>query len=139
MRLQVEERGGEIQLNLTGNSFQIQADTVHLSNVLFNLLDNSLKYAKEAPQIKLNLEDQAKSVCITVSDNGIGIPEAYQKKVFDRFFRVPTAGDRHDVKGYGLGLSYVADIVKQHGGQVKLWSNETAGSTFQITLPKAHE
>ena len=138
MRLQIEERGGEILLDSTGTSFSLEADPVHLSNVLFNLLDNSLKYAQKAPKISLTLEEQEQSIQLRVADNGIGIPKAYQEKVFDRFFRVPSTGDRHDVKGYGLGLSYIADIVKQHNGQIELSPNTPQGSIFQITLPKAH-
>ncbi|MEL6837290.1 MAG: HAMP domain-containing sensor histidine kinase [Bacteroidota bacterium] len=139
MKLQIEESGGVIEFECSGASFELSADAVHLSNVLFNLLDNSLKYTTGAPEIRLALEDQEDFVYVTVSDRGIGIPIAYEKKVFDRFFRVPSTGNRHDVKGYGLGLSYVADIVKQHGGQIQLRSNEPQGSIFQIILPKAHE
>lgn len=135
MKIQVEQRQGHFALHLEGDDFHLMGDAVHLTNVLFNILDNSLKYTEGAPEIKLSLVAEEQAVRLVVQDNGIGIPANYQNKVFDRFFRVP-AGDRHNVKGYGLGLSYVADIVEQHGGQIQLHSEEGQGTSFQITLAK---
>jgi len=136
MSIQVEQAGGFFKLDKQGEDFLIAADAVHLSNVLFNLLDNSLKYTEEKPIIHLKLVAQATQVILTISDNGIGISTEYQSKVFDRFFRVPQQGNQHNVKGYGLGLSYVADIIRQHNGNIILNSTEGKGTSFSIELPR---
>lgn len=139
MRIQMEQRGGRFNVSTEGDSFHLLGDPVHLTNVLFNLLDNSLKYAKDAPEVDIKLEQRTGQILLQVCDNGIGIPKEYRSKVFERFFRVPSVGDRHDVKGYGLGLSYVADIIKQHGGQIELSPNEPQGTCFTITLPSQED
>lgn len=136
MSIQVEQAGGIIKLAKEGEDFRLAADAVHLSNVLFNLLDNSLKYTEVAPIIHLKLEAQATQLILTIKDNGIGISPADQSKVFDRFFRVPQQGNQHNVKGYGLGLSYVADIIRQHNGHIRLESTLGKGSSFRIALPR---
>lgn len=136
MSIQVEQAGGFFKLDKEGEDFLLAADAVHLSNVLFNLLDNSLKYTEGAPRINLKLEAQATQIILTISDNGIGISPAYQSKVFDRFFRVPQQGNQHNVKGYGLGLSYVADIIRQHNGNITLDSISGKGTSFKIELPR---
>jgi two-component system phosphate regulon sensor histidine kinase PhoR len=102
---------------------------------VYNLLDNALKYSAANPQITLQLKKPALGVIqLEVEDKGIGIPDRYLSKVFERFFRVPTK-DRHDVKGYGLGLSYVQHIIKEHGGFIAVKSKEGVGSTFTVSLP----
>lgn len=136
MSIQVEQTGGIFKLETAGDDFLLAADAVHLSNVLFNLLDNSLKYTEGAPIIHLKLEAQAARIIFTISDNGIGISPVHQSKVFDRFFRVPQQGHQHNVKGYGLGLSYVADIIRQHDGKITLDSTPGKGSSFRIELPR---
>lgn len=136
MRIQMEQSGGRFTVSTQGENFQLIADPVHLTNVLFNLLDNSIKYAKDAPEVDIEIVSAAQGITLRICDNGIGIPKEYRSKVFERFFRVPSTGDRHDVKGYGLGLSYVADIIKQHGGQIELSPNNPQGSCFTITLPQ---
>ncbi len=106
----------------------------HFANVVTNLLDNAIKYGSKTINITLT-NDGSGNVELIVSDDGMGIPFAYQSQVFEPFFRVPT-GDIHDVKGFGLGLSYVKQVVRQHGGKIKLKSKEGQGSTFILTIPK---
>lgn len=137
MRLQVEKHDAVLKINTAGSDFTITADRLHISSVLFNLLDNALKYSNTNPEIEVALNESANLITLTVTDNGIGIPTEYQKKIFDKFFRVPS-GNTHNVKGYGLGLSYVAYVVKLHKGTIELQSHEGNGSTFIIKLPKQH-
>jgi Signal transduction histidine kinase len=122
-----------VQLN--GYRFMVQADKLHMTSVLFNLLDNALKYSKENATINLVLKADASNIVMHVSDNGIGIPAVYKEKVFEKFFRVP-AGDTHNAKGHGLGLSYSAQVLRQHHGSITVDSSEGVGSTFTIILPK---
>lgn len=134
LRLQTEKYRGQITVETSG-SLQLRGDRLHLQSVVFNLLDNALKYSKENPSIRVQLTGREGEVELKVSDNGIGIPAGYLNKVFEKFFRVPT-GDTHNAKGHGLGLSYVAQVVKQHGGTISLDSHEGIGSTFTIIIPK---
>ncbi len=136
MKLQFEKYHAQVSFEKIGQSFQVNADKIHLTNVVYNLLDNALKYSGElAPEISLTLDANESEIRLSVADNGIGIAPEYQEKVFEKFFRVPT-GDTHNVKGYGLGLNYVASVVKQHSGQISVQSHIGQGSTFTITLPK---
>jgi two-component system phosphate regulon sensor histidine kinase PhoR len=100
-------------------------------------LDNALKYSKAAPRVTVHLQGEQEFVVLSVSDNGIGIPASYKDKIFEKFFRVPT-GDQHNVKGYGLGLSYVAYVVQRHGGEVIVRSEEGVGSHFTIKIPRGY-
>jgi len=125
----------EINKTSSGNSFNIFADQAHIKNVISNLLDNAIKYAGEQVNININLQEKGNNLELSISDNGIGIPKAYQKGVFDLFFRVPS-GNIHNVKGFGLGLAYVKQIIQQHQGTIDLSSEESVGSTFVIELPK---
>jgi two-component system phosphate regulon sensor histidine kinase PhoR len=134
MRLHLDKAGAAISLHRTGTDFTVQADRMHMSSVLSNLLDNALKYSREHPVIAVDLSEEDGFVIIAVSDNGMGIPAAYRDKVFEKFFRVPT-GDHHNIKGYGLGLSYVHHIVMRHNGSIRLDSKEGVGSSFIIKLP----
>ena len=114
----------------------VQGDRLHLVSVIFNLLDNALKYSNGTPRITIRIiwaSDTA--VRLSITDNGIGIPPEYRDKVFDKFFRVPT-GNLHNTKGYGLGLSYVAHVVRKHQGTIQVEPAEGGGSSFVITLPK---
>ena len=135
LRLQFEKYNASIDFKVSGNDFSLRADRTHLTNVVYNLLDNALKYSNKNPNITVEITENEKNIKLTIADDGIGIEPVYQGKVFEKFFRVPT-GDTHDVKGYGLGLSYVASVVQQHGGEVKLDSVLEKGSRFMITLPK---
>lgn len=137
MRLQFDKTGTTVGLHLQGADFTITADRLHLLSVVYNLFDNAIKYCKVAPRLDVYLTAQADAIDLRFVDNGIGIPAGYQDKVFEKFFRVPT-GDIHDVKGYGLGLSYVTHIVREHGGKISLQSVEGKGSTFIIQLPRQH-
>ena len=116
--------------------FDVRADRSHLSSVISNLLDNALKYSRESPVITVDVAKADGMVVLAVTDNGIGIPAVYLRRVFDKFFRVPS-GDHHNIKGHGLGLNYVQHIVHAHRGFVTVDSKEGKGSTFTIKLPAA--
>ena len=135
LSLQFEKNRAKVNFTTEGQDFQIDADPIHLTNVVYNLLDNALKYSKDQPNIDINLSEHNGSLTLSVKDQGIGIPKEYQSKVFDQFFRVPN-GDRHNVKGYGLGLSYVAGVIQQHGGQIILDSEVDNGTRFTVFLPR---
>ncbi|GGM83467.1 hypothetical protein GCM10010967_14030 [Dyadobacter beijingensis] len=109
----------------------VQVDRMHFGNVLNNLIDNAIKYSYDRVTISFDFRKEPEGWQLTVSDNGIGIPKAYQTSVFDRFFRVPT-GDLHQVKGFGLGLAYVRQVVEKHGGSVSLASEPGKGSAFVL-------
>lgn len=136
MRLQFEKTSAEVQLKIVGESFFIQSDRLHMSSVIFNLLDNALKYSQGKPHIEIELKKGGDHIYLHVSDHGIGIPAAYHGKIFRHFFRVPTE-DHHNVKGHGLGLSYVAHIIRLLKGQIHVSSNPHGGTTFTIQLPAA--
>jgi len=123
-----------IKTNLISERHEINADPMHLRNIISNLMDNALKYSHEKPEIKIETNNLVEGFQITVKDNGSGISKHHQKKIFDSFYRVPT-GDRHDVKGYGIGLSYVKKIVEAHKGTITLESEQGKGTTFKIFLP----
>lgn len=130
----LQERGGIATLELAATKHTVQGDRVHLTNALFNLMDNAVKYSKGAPQITFASTNDRKHLRITVRDKGIGIKREDLKNIFERFFRVHT-GNVHDVKGFGLGLHYVAEIVRAHGGKVHVESTWGEGSAFTIELP----
>ncbi len=127
------EQEKDIQLNLNAANAMADVDKLHFSNVLFNLLDNAIKYCRRKPEIKIETYNQKQNLIIRIQDNGIGISAEDKKRVFEKFFRVST-GNLHDVKGFGLGLSYVMQIIKAHRGKIELESKEGEGSTFTITL-----
>ncbi len=135
MKLQIDKLHAKVNFECTGTDFLMYADRIHITSVLYNLLDNALKYSKENPEINVAINEFSNYVEITVKDNGIGIAPAYKNKIFDKFFRVPT-GNVHNTKGYGLGLSYVNDIIKRHHGFIHVDSQEGIGSSFKIQLPK---
>jgi len=134
MRLQLEKKNASVILTHSGNT-SLMGDRLHLLSVVFNLVDNALKYSPENPDIKIAVEEKENNVELRVADNGVGIPDEYKTKVFEKFFRVP-AGNVHNIKGYGLGLSYAASVVKKHGGTIEAKNNEGGGTSFTITLPK---
>jgi two-component system, OmpR family, phosphate regulon sensor histidine kinase PhoR len=136
MKLQFEKYRAQVNVQLQGYRYGITADRLHITSVLFNLLDNALKYSKENPTIRIDLKDETEQIFLLVSDNGIGIPAEYHKKIFDKFFRVPS-GDTHNVKGYGLGLSYVSYVIQRHYGSIEVESQPGIGSRFIIKLPAA--
>ena len=136
-RLKVQNIGGEITANLNATDTYIYVDEMHFTNVLFNLLDNAVKYRDEERNLTLKIGTRNTKngrIQITISDNGIGIKREYIRKIFDRFYRVHT-GNRHDVKGFGLGLSYVKNIVDASDGSIHVESELGKGTQFVITLP----
>ncbi|MBK7850154.1 MAG: HAMP domain-containing histidine kinase [Bacteroidetes bacterium] len=134
--IQIENKQGELKLNLDAENPVIFGDKTHLVNALYNLVDNAIKYSPEKPELSVRTHNHEKQFILVVSDKGIGIEKEYQKKVFEKFFRVPT-GDVHDVKGFGLGLSYIKKIVELHQGKIDLESTPGKGTTFTVTLPNA--
>ncbi len=135
LAIQTVKRGGKVELNLAATSPVIEADRIHLTNVVYNLMDNALKYASENPLLEISSRNTPNGVEFRFKDNGIGIPKEHLGKVFDRLYRVPT-GNVHDVKGFGLGLSYVRTVVVRHNGSIHVESEPGKGSTFVIELPK---
>ncbi len=132
--IQVKERDGSLNLQLDASETLVEGDKNHLVNVIYNLLDNATKYSKESPEITVSTAVEEDRIRISVTDNGIGIGGENLRKVFDKLYRVPT-GNVHNVKGFGLGLSYVKIITERHGGQVLAQSKLGQGSTFTIELP----
>lgn len=137
-QLSLTEKGGSIKVDLHALSYQIMADKLHITNVMYNLLDNAIKYNHQLPEIVITTHNERDMVCITITDNGIGISPEHVKRIFDRFYRVPT-GNVHDVKGFGLGLNYVRLIIKAHNGTIKVFSEPDKGSKFSIWLPLSVE
>ena len=131
---QIELREGIINMDLQAENPEIQADEVHLTNIIFNLLDNANKYSPEKPIIKITTENTEKGLSIKVIDQGIGMTKESIKQIFEKFYRVPT-GNVHDVKGFGLGLSYVKKMVEEHHGRINVVSKLGEGSEFEVVLP----
>ena len=134
MRMQIEQKQGSVVLNLEAKEIVINGDKIHFANALSNLVDNALKYSSEVPELMIQTFNKNGYLIIAVSDNGIGIEQEYHNKVFEKFFRVPK-GDIHDVKGFGLGLTYIKSIIELHGGSIELQSEIGKGTSFIIRLP----
>jgi two-component system phosphate regulon sensor histidine kinase PhoR len=133
--LRVKNKNGILRAQLEAENAMIKGDEVHITNVIFNLLDNAMKYSNEQPDITVSTEDRNDMIVVSVRDKGIGIPKEHHTQIFDRFYRVPT-GNVHNVKGFGLGLSYVKKIVDLHNGKIKVDSAVNKGTKFSILLPK---
>ncbi len=133
-QLLIDQRGGSITKQLGASNCIISADKLHLTNIIFNLIDNAVKYTKDQPNIIITTKDTADGIEIVIKDNGIGISKDNLRKIFDKFYRVPT-GNVHNVKGFGLGLSYVKAVVEKHNGTIHVESEIGKGSTFKILLP----
>ncbi len=129
------EQGVKVELNLNAESGAINADPVHITNVIYNLLDNAVKYCEIIPEIKVSTRTDKKGIVIEFTDNGIGMKREELKLIFDKFYRIPT-GNLHNVKGFGLGLYYVRLIIQEHGGTIDVKSQVGKGTTFTIWLPK---
>ncbi len=136
--LLLKARHGTISTELKAEFSFVEADKVHLTNVVFNLLDNAIKYSHNSPEIKISTENLNKGMLIHVKDKGMGISKANQNKIFDTLYRIST-GNVHNVKGFGLGLSYVKAIIELHGGYIKLDSEVKKGSTFSVFVPFGFE
>ncbi|MES2131094.1 MAG: HAMP domain-containing sensor histidine kinase [Bacteroidota bacterium] len=133
-QLLIDQRNGIITKQLDATNCLIIADKVHLTNIIFNLIDNAVKYTSDTPHILISTRDGAGGIEITIKDNGIGISKDNLRKIFDKFYRVPT-GNVHNVKGFGLGLSYVKAVVEKHNGTIHVESEIGKGSTFKILMP----
>ena len=129
------EHDGKINLELNASNSIIFADQVHITNVVYNLLDNAIKYCKNTPEIIIRSTSEKKGINIEFEDNGLGIKKDDIRFIFDKFYRVPT-GNLHNVKGFGLGLFYVKMIIEEHGGTIKVKSELGKGTTFYIWLPE---
>ena len=132
--IRVMGKSGILNLDLKALKAEVLADEFHLTNTMYNVLDNAEKYSKNHPEISIITHNEKDGLLISIRDAGIGIKKDFQKYVFDKFFRVPT-GDVHNVKGFGLGLSYVKTIIEAHRGTVTLQSKLNTGSQFDIYLP----
>ena len=132
--IQIENKQGNLRLNLEAGRFVVMGDRTLLTSAMCNLIDNAVKYSGDKPELSIQTSNIGQNLVVVVSDQGIGIEREYQKKVFDKYFRVPT-GDVHDVKGFGLGLAYVKKIFEMVGGTIELYSDKGKGTTFTITIP----
>lgn len=139
-KLKVEKYGGKIEAVLGAQESTVRVDEMHFTNVIFNLLDNAVKYRREEVPLRLIVSTRditqhgEERIEITIHDNGIGMKREDLKKIFEKFYRVST-GNRHDVKGFGLGLAYVKKMVGELGGDISVESELNAGTKFIITLP----
>ena len=134
MSLRVEEKQGTFTMNLNATQHFILGDDNHVTNIFYNIIDNAIKYCDKVPDIRISTENKRKTIIITISDNGKGIKKDALKHIFDKFYRVPS-GNIHDVKGFGIGLYYVKQIVDKHKGKIKAESTLEKGTTFIIQLP----
>ncbi len=134
MSLKIQKHNAEVSMDLQAFSALISADELHFTNVLYNLIDNALKYSKENPEIRISTKNTTNQLIISVEDNGIGMNRDQQAKIFEQFYRIPT-GNLHDVKGFGLGLSYVSTIVKRLNGVISVRSEKDKGSAFELKFP----
>lgn len=134
LSVQIEQHGGEVELDFEATEELVQGDEVHLSNVLYNLVDNAIKYSPEKVHLKVSTSDDQGGIRISVADEGLGLARDQILRIFDTFYRVPT-GNLHNVKGFGLGLSYVKKMVEAHKGTVQVTSQPGEGSVFSVWLP----
>jgi len=134
LSLQVEQKEGAVIQKLGALQDTVFADELHLHNILYNLVDNAIKYSPDHPEITVKTMNATKGIVINVSDQGVGIAKESIGKIFDKFYRIPT-GNLHNVKGFGLGLAYVKTLVEAHGGKIKVSSEPGKGSNFELYLP----
>ena len=138
--INVQQIGGTLQSDLTAENPLVCVDEMHYTNVIYNIMENALKYRRDNVDFELRVRtyNHGDNYCVEIQDNGIGIPKDDQKRVFEKFYRVHTS-DRHDVKGTGLGLAYVHKMVHIHGGSIKVESQVGRGTKFTITLPNTKD
>jgi two-component system phosphate regulon sensor histidine kinase PhoR len=135
LSVQIDARNGVLDLYLDAREDSIIADEVHLTNILFNLIDNANKYSPEKPEITVSTDNVPEGIKITVSDKGLGMNKEELSHIFEKFYRVST-GNIHDVKGFGLGLSYVKKMITLHGGGIEVWSQPGKGTTFELIFKR---
>jgi two-component system phosphate regulon sensor histidine kinase PhoR len=136
--LQVEKKGGTVTSELTAVNPVATSDLCHFANLVYNLLDNANKYSLNAPEIKISTRNTNKGVLILVEDKGIGMTKAVQSRIFERFYR-QTSGNIHNVKGFGLGLSYVKAVLEANRGSINVHSEPGKGSRFEVFIPFIRE
>ena len=132
-QFRIQNSGGKIHLNLPKEPIEITSDKMHLTNIISNLVDNAIKYSLSAPEIEINLKRENKKLLLSVKDHGVGIKKEHMNKIFDKLYRIPT-GNLHDVKGFGLGLSYVKAIADSHGWDILVRSKFGEGSEFILVM-----
>jgi len=135
-KMNLKDINGNLILNLGAINHIIKADKIHLTNVIYNLIDNGIKYSGQEPKVEISTFNKPGYVIIEFKDNGIGIEKRYHKKIFEKFFRVPT-GNIHNVKGFGIGLSYVKSIINSHKWEINVESESGRGTRFRIVIPLA--
>ncbi|MEZ4951176.1 MAG: HAMP domain-containing sensor histidine kinase [Saprospiraceae bacterium] len=133
-RIKVKDLGGELILALQAKNSNFKADKLHFTNLMHNLIDNAIKYSENSPEITIKTKEENGSLRLSICDKGIGIPKDFQAKVFEKFYRVPT-GNVHNVKGFGLGLYYIKNVVQAHGWRIHLESEEGKGTNIHIYIP----
>lgn len=131
LKLRLQQHNTTINMQTEGDNFTLNIDKLHIQGAILNIIDNSIKYGKPPVIINIHIIAQDATVTINITDNGPGIPDEYTEQVFDKFFRVPT-GDKHNVQGYGLGLSYVKQVMQLHGGMVQLRNIPDGGCRFTL-------
>lgn len=134
-KLAVQDKQGWIDLNITEGDYSYFGDRTQFKSALTNLIDNAVKYSNGTPKISIQMTHSTKAFTILVRDRGIGMDEDTLNQVFDRFYRA-TKGNIHDVKGHGLGLSFVKEIIEKHRGTISVQSIEGEGTTFKVVLEK---
>ena len=134
IRLLAEETGGEVQSELEAQVSKFDVDEIHFTNVIVNLLENALKYAKDNPHVVISTQNSTRGIVISIKDNGIGMTREQQNKIFDKFYRA-EGGNVHNVKGFGLGLSYVKAVIDGHGASISVKSKINVGTEFLLEIP----
>jgi len=135
INIQIEKREGVIKKQLLASQREVVADEVHLTNIIYNLLDNANKYSREKPEITIATNNKNDGIVVKIQDKGIGMSREVSNRIFEKFYREPT-GNIHDVKGFGLGLTYVKTMLDALGGSINVKSDLAKGSTFEIYLPQ---
>jgi two-component system phosphate regulon sensor histidine kinase PhoR len=133
--MRIEREQGELHTLKEARSTEILGDPVHILNVIYNLIDNAIKYKKDVPKINIRTWNGQGGLFVSVQDKGVGMNKNAVSRIFEQFYRVPT-GNVHDVKGFGLGLNYVKSMVDLHGGKVTVDSTPGVGSTFTLYFPQ---